>query len=141
MKARTIYMFLWILFWNMINLCQNNKGQTCVWRLVFLILFLSLNQLPPAKGFKKQAFPKNNGPSYFVRTLDYCISSYSFHRNYSFLNLEIVANSNICCIISILYLINWFFAAETIQGRKLYEEIQYFLPHKILSKCSFVHYC
>ena len=55
----------------------------------------------------------------------YRISSYSFHRNYSFLNLEIVANSISFCNISIFYLINWIFAVETIQGRKLYEEIWY----------------
>ena len=39
-----------------------------------------------------------------------------------FLNLEIVANSNSCRNISILYMINTISAAETIQGRKLYEE-------------------
>ena len=42
---------------------------------------------------------------------EYRISSYSFRRNYSFLNLEIAANSNSCHNISIFYLINWFFAA------------------------------
>ena len=36
----------------------------------------------------------------------YRISSYIFHGNYSFLNLEIVANSNSCRNISIFYLIN-----------------------------------
>ena len=41
-----------------------------------------------------------------------------------FLNLEIIANSNSCRNISIFYLVNWIFAAETIQGRKLYEEIR-----------------
>ena len=56
----------------------------------------------------------------------YRISSYSFRGNYSFLNLKIVANSNSCRNISISYLRNLFFAAETIQGRKLYEEIRYF---------------
>jgi hypothetical protein len=44
----------------------------------------------------------------------YRISSYSFRGNYSFLSLEIVANSNSCCNISIFYLINWSFAAQTI---------------------------
>ena len=34
----------------------------------------------------------------------YCISSYSFRRNYSLLNLKIVANSNDCRNISIFYL-------------------------------------
>ena len=38
--------------------------------------------------------------------IKYCISSYSFRGNYSFLNLEIVANSNSCYNISIFYLIN-----------------------------------
>ena len=61
----------------------------------------------------------------------YHISSYSFHRNYSFLNLEIVANSNSCRNISIFLLNKLNFCCrnysreETIQGRKLYEEIQY----------------
>ena len=41
----------------------------------------------------------------------YRISPYSFCRNYSFLYLEIVENSNSCCNISNIYLINWFFAA------------------------------
>ena len=36
----------------------------------------------------------------------YHISSYSFRGNYSFLNLEIGANSNSCRNISIFYLIN-----------------------------------
>ena len=40
----------------------------------------------------------------------------SFHRNYSFLNSEIVANSNSCRNISIFYLINLLFDAEAIQG-------------------------
>ena len=56
----------------------------------------------------------------------YHISSYSFHGNYSFLNLEIVENSNSCRKFQ-------FFTSETIQGRKLfnnqgwklYEEIRY----------------
>ena len=39
----------------------------------------------------------------------------------SFLNLEIVANSNSCRNISIFYLINWIFGTETIQGRKLFK--------------------
>ena len=51
----------------------------------------------------------------------YCISSYSFRRNYSFLNLEIVANSNSCHNISIFYLINWILASETIWGNTVYE--------------------
>ena len=38
----------------------------------------------------------------------YHISSYSFHRNYSFLNLEIVANSNSCRNLSIVHLIPYF---------------------------------
>ena len=55
----------------------------------------------------------------------YRISANSFRRNHSFLTLEIVANSNSCCNISIFYLINWIFAGETIQGRKLFAEIRY----------------
>ena len=49
----------------------------------------------------------------------YRISSYSFSGIYSFLNLEIVANSNSCRNISIFYLINWIFAVETIWGNKV----------------------
>ena len=49
----------------------------------------------------------------------YRISSYSFRGNYSFLNLEIVANSNSCGDNSTFYLINWIFALETVQGWKL----------------------
>ena len=49
------------------------------------------------KGF----WPSVPSPSF-----EYRISSYSFRGNYSFLNLEIVANSNNCCNISIFYLIN-----------------------------------
>ena len=51
----------------------------------------------------------------------YRISSYKFRGNYSFFNFEIVGNSNSCYKISIFNLINWFFAAETIQGRKLFK--------------------
>ena len=47
----------------------------------------------------------------------------SFRGNYSFLNLEIVANPNHCHNISVFYLISWIFSMETIQGQKLYEEI------------------
>ena len=55
------------------------------------------------------------------------ISSYSFRRNYSFLNLEIVANSNSCHNISIFYLVNRNFCCgkysreESIHGRKLFK--------------------
>ena len=48
--------------------------------------------------------------------------SFRFRGNYSFLNLEIVVNS-ICLNILIFHSMNYIFAAETIQGRKLYEEI------------------
>ena len=55
----------------------------------------------------------------------YRISSFSFRRNYSCLNLEIVANLNSCHNFSIFDLINWIFGAESIQERKLYEELWY----------------
>ena len=45
--------------------------------------------------------------------------------HHSFLNLEIVGNSNSCRNISTFHLIDWYFAAETIQGRILFEEIRY----------------
>ena len=41
--------------------------------------------------------------------------------NYSLWNLEIAANSNSCSNISIFDLVNQIFAAETIQGRKLFK--------------------
>ena len=81
------------------------------WKIFFQIPFFLKN----LEKFKKV----------FSITLKYCISSYSCCKNCSFFNLEIVANSNSCHNISIFYLINWNFASETIQGRKLYEEIQY----------------
>ena len=56
-----------------------------------------------------------------LEKLHYRVSSYGFRGNYSFLNLEILANSNSCRNISIFYLIKWNFATETIQGQKLYE--------------------
>ena len=61
----------------------------------------------------------------------YRISSYSFQGNYSFSNLKIVANLNSCRNISIFYLINWFFAAETIQGRKLIKDGNYMRKYGI----------
>jgi hypothetical protein len=57
-----------------------------------------------------------------------CISSYSIHGNYSFLNLEIVANSNSCHNI---YLIIWIFAVETIQGRKVFKGRNYMRKYGI----------
>jgi hypothetical protein len=72
----------------------------------------------------------NSSPSYVLSfppsscslKSKYRISSYSFSGNYSFLDLKIVANSNSCRNISIFYLINRIFAAEPIQGRKLFKE-------------------
>ena len=46
----------------------------------------------------------------------YRISSYSFHGNFSFFNLEIVAYSNSCRNISIFYLINWIFVWKLFKG-------------------------
>ena len=78
-----------------------------------------------------------------------CISSYNFRGNYScgnysFLNLEIVANiSNSCRNISIFYLINKlnfccrnYSREETIQWLKIYEEMQYSL-HIIIVFCEY----
>ena len=47
--------------------------------------------------------------------------------NYSLWNLEIAANSNSCPNISIFDLVFQIFAAETIQGRKLFGEIYFCL--------------
>merc|ERR1711956_119626 len=57
--------------------------------------------------------------SLFLPQKVYRISSYNFRGHYSFLNLEIVDNSNSCRNISIFYLINKILTAETIQERKL----------------------
>ena len=46
----------------------------------------------------------------------YRISSFSFRGNYSFLNFEILGNLIKGRNMSIFYLINGIFAAETIQG-------------------------
>ena len=51
--------------------------------------------------------------------LNYRISSYSFRGNYSFLNLEIQRSHYIRPKVTVHK------GAETIQGRKLYEEIRY----------------
>ena len=64
---------------------------------------------------------------------EYRISSFSFHRSYSFLNLEIIANSNSCRNISIFYLINWIFAARTIQRRKLFKGRNYMRKYGMYS--------
>ena len=50
---------------------------------------------------------------------EYRISSYSFRGNYSFLNLEIQRSQNIRPNVIVHK------GAETIQGRKLHEEIRY----------------
>ena len=55
----------------------------------------------------------------------YRISANSFRGNYSFLNMEIVENSNSCRKFQFFYLINWNFAAETIQGRKQFKGKNY----------------
>ena len=55
----------------------------------------------------------------------YRISENTFRRNYSSLNLEIVENSNSYRKFQFFYLINWIFAAETIQGRKLFKGRKY----------------
>ena len=59
---------------------------------------------------------------------NYGISVNSLHGSYSFLNLLIVENLS---QISIFYLINWFFAAETIQGRKLFKGGNYMRKYGI----------
>ena len=53
-----------------------------------------------------------NGNQIFSSKRIYRISMNSFHGIYSFLNLEIVENSNSCRKLQFFYL----FAAETIQG-------------------------
>ena len=59
--------------------------------------------------------------------------------HYCILNLEIAANSNSCRNISIFYFI--IFAAEAMQGRKLYEEIRYsnFLLRGVIWHLLLVH--
>ena len=57
-------------------------------------------------------------------TNTYRISSYSFCGNHSFLNLEIQRSQYIRPKVTV------YRCAETIQGRKLYEEIRYDLFHQ-----------
>ena len=55
----------------------------------------------------------------------YCISSYSFHGNYSFLNLEIQRSLYIRPKVTVhTYVCGNYLREETIQGRKLYEDIR-----------------
>ena len=63
-----------------------------------------------------------------VKNLEgYRTSVNSFHGNYSFLNLEIVENSNSCHKYQFLtYLINCIFAAETIHGNAVHKIIGHF---------------
>ena len=51
--------------------------------------------------------------------ITYHISSYSFHRNYSFWNLEIQRSQYLRPKVTVHKCV------ETIQGQKLYEEVQY----------------
>ena len=57
--------------------------------------------------------------SFYLNIFTYRISSYSFRGNYSFLNLEIQRSQYIRPKVTVHK------GAETIQGRKLYEEIRY----------------
>ena len=65
---------------------------------------------------------------FFSECLLYRISSYSFRGNwnYSFLNLEIQRSQYIMPKVTVHK------GEETIQGRKLYEEIRYILKKKLL---------
>ena len=64
----------------------------------------------------------------------YRISVNSFGGNYSFLSLWNEENSNSCRKFHFFYLINWIFAAETIQGRKLFNGGNY-------SRKDFIEFC
>ena len=89
------------------------KGKkTFSWNIKSLILVYNQNQVLVLGTETKVQF-------------QYRISSYSFCGNYSFLNSQIVANSNNCQNILIFYLINWISVAETIQGQKLCQEIRF----------------
>ena len=74
-----------------------------------LLVEIGLTDLSKSEGLGPHGPPASTallGKSAQCATQKYRISSYSFLRNYSFLNLEIVANSNSCRNISIFYLIN-----------------------------------
>ena len=73
-----------------------------------------------------------------VNKFDYCISSYSFRGNYSFFNLEIIANSNSCHNISNSY---WIFAGETIQGMKHFKVGNYVRKYGKCKNCKKIRNC
>ena len=66
-----------------------------------------------------QTFDQNENIDDVASDSGYRISSYSFRGNYSFLNLEIQRSKYIRPKVTAHK------CAETIQGRKLYEEIRY----------------
>ena len=68
------------------------------------------------------------GSTMLKRNQFYRFSSYSFHRNFYFLNLEIIPNSNSYRDIWIFCLTNYFFVTGTVQGRKLFKDRNYISP-------------
>ena len=84
----------------------------------------------------------NPAAAFPMGILEYHISSYSFYGNYSFLNLEIQRSQYIRPKVTV------HICAETIQGRKLYEEVRYLeilqgspIPFSLCKSCPFLQSC
>ena len=77
--------------------------QKCIVRHEMGLIIVNCSSLGLKYNFDLQ---KDFWPSVPQPSFEYRISSYSFRGNYSFLNLDIVANSNSCRNISIFCLIN-----------------------------------
>ena len=112
-SIRSVMKFIW--WWVIISkICQYSK------EIIIYCINKMFNQIK-----KRTLTFKVNFLWKSVDIFWYRISSYSFPGNYSFLNLEIVATSNSCRNIYVHFLLHkLIFAAETIQGPKLYEEIR-----------------
>ena len=96
--------------------CKFRLAQTC--KTVLKIFSKA------AQEYKNSKLPDRPKP--VLICFVFCISAKSFRGNYFFLNLEIVENSKDSVDSNILpNKLN--FAAETIQGRKLFAKIQYVL--------------
>ena len=111
-------------------LCKRMKGpDQCGWYSSFcckviLSMMLILDNLWMLQS--QQVFFRDwCRPKQVTEFYNYRIPANSFRGNYSFLNLEIVENSNSCRKFQIFYPINRIFAVETIQGSKLFQDENY----------------
>ena len=105
-------------FWvpRKLHYCKNCTNRGRFYQYLFLIIRRVFS-----KTNKPFCFPSSLGFSTFSEKNIYHISAYSFRGNYSFLNLTLCTvtfgNSTQRC--------GNYSREETIQGRKLYEEIRY----------------